>query len=419
MTWNIAEGQSLSPGDLLGEAEADKAVFSIRSAVGGMVESILVPVGESVRMGTPLVRLRTRSVLHRKVITREDPGQPVLTARVQRDAPTSRHEERGLVAIGTIGLSVPVAVEGSLRVTNEELVRRFEGRTADDILRRTGIKSRARLGPHETVLQLGAEAARRALDQEGLTLGNIDALICHTTTPPRVTPSLACLIANELAAGRDLPGMPAWDINAACSGYLYALRVGFDYLQGRPEGRVLVVTAEGLSELVDPADFDTAILFGDAATATVLYGTACGMSAPLRLHRPSLSGKGEDGSALGVPLKGAGTIQMDGKKVFRAAVHAMTGVLRRACAEAGVAVDDLDLVIPHQANGRIIEAVRHQIGFPTGRVVNVVIHHGNTSSSSIPLAISDLPRPWSAGRWGLCAFGGGFTSAGAVVEVIR
>jgi 2-oxoisovalerate dehydrogenase E1 component len=226
---------------------------------------------------------------------------------------------------------------------------------------------------------------------------------------------LACLVWHELAAGQELPGVPAWDVNAACSGYLYALGAGFDFLQAASEARVLIVTAEGLSQLVDPQDFVTSVLFGDAATATVLYGPGCADRIPLRLHRPLLDGKGEDGSALSVPLKGSGFIRMDGKKVFRKAVHAMITVLNRACEQAGVDISDLDLVVPHQANGRIIEAVRERIAFRVGCVVNGVAQHGNTSSSSIPLALSDLPRPWPGRRWGLCAFGGGFTSAAAVV----
>jgi 2-oxoisovalerate dehydrogenase E1 component len=192
------------------------------------------------------------------------------------------------------------------------------------------------------------------------------------------------------------------------------LQAGYDYLQSMPHGRVLVVTAEVLSPLLNRNDFDTAILFGDAATATILYGEAHCDKAKATLKRPELSAKGEDGSALTVPLRHDGFIQMQGRKVFSEAVRSMIASLNRACEHQGIAVDELHLVVPHQANQRIIDAIQHRVNVD---VYSNIRHFGNTSSSSIPLCLSEvLPRINAQDKIGLCAFGGGFTFGASVLH---
>jgi 2-oxoisovalerate dehydrogenase E1 component len=242
----------------------------------------------------------------------------------------------------------------------------------------------------------------------------VDLVICSTTSPTSVTPSMACQILNALGRGKNEPMAQAYDINAACSGYLYALQAGYDYLQSMPHSRVLVTTAEVLSPLLDPADFDTAILFGDATSATVLYGEAHFDKAKARLYRPELSAKGEDGSTLFVPLLHDGYIQMKGKKVFSEAVRLMVASLNRICAREKIRVQDLSMVVPHQANQRIIDAIQHRIGV---QVFSNIRKYGNTSSTSIPLCLTDLlPRMKKGERLGLCAFGGGFTFGASILE---
>jgi 2-oxoisovalerate dehydrogenase E1 component len=207
----------------------------------------------------------------------------------------------------------------------------------------------------------------------------------------------------------------AYDINAACSGYLYALQAGFDFLQSRPEARVLIVTAEVLSPLLDLQDFDTAILFGDACSATILFGEAHLDRARARVCRPELSAKADTQRSLSVPLTGGGHIEMKGRKVFTEAVRAMAGSLTRACRREGIEMPDLRLIVPHQANQRIIDAIQSRIAVP---VFSNIRHYGNTSSTSIPLCLRELLPTLAAGdRIGLCAFGGGFTFGAAIVEV--
>ena len=177
----------------------------------------------------------------------------------------------------------------------------------------------------------------------------------------------------------------------------------------------MVVTTEVLSPLLDPQDFDTAILFGDAASATVLYGEAEVDRAHAKLYRPELSAKSDAGGALSVPLLHDGFIQMQGRKVFSEAVRTMVASLNRACQLQGINVDDLDLIVPHQANQRILDAIQQRI---SPCVFSNIQHHGNTSSSSIPLCLSEiLPTAVSGHRFGLCAFGGGFTFGASILEM--
>ena len=225
---------------------------------------------------------------------------------------------------------------------------------------------------------------------------------------------MACQVLNGLTGGKSDTMLQAFDINAACSGYLYALQSGYDYLQSRPDGRVLVVTAEVLSPLLDLNDFDTAILFGDATSATILYGETHFERSQARLLRPELSAKGEDGSSLSVPFRHSGFIQMKGGKVFTEAVRRMVSSLNRVCDREQLAISDLNLVVPHQANQRIIDAIAHRIGV---NVFSNIRLHGNTSSSSIPLCLADvLPTITTGDRLGLCAFGGGFTFGAGILE---
>ena len=261
---------------------------------------------------------------------------------------------------------------------------------------------------------MAVKACWQVLDQESLRVDDLDLVICSTTSPVSVTPSMACRILHGLTGGQSDTTVQAFDINAACSGYLYALQSGHDYLQSRPDGRVLVVTAEVLSPLLDLDDFNTAIVFGDATSATVLYGESHFERAQASLLRPELSAKGEDGSSLLVPFRNSGFIQMKGGNVFREAVRRMVTSLNSVCQREHLAIEDLDLVIPQQSNQRIIDALQHRVGVD---VYSNIRHHGNTSSSSIPLCLADvMPTVTTGDRLGLCAFGGGFTFGASIVE---
>ena len=317
---------------------------------------------------------------------------------------------------GIAGIAVKT---GSRVVSNAEIAAACPEWTAEDIVKRIGVESRFWIGQGESAVSLAVDAARRLLTSKGLPLTDIDLILVSTGSPQEVTPSMACMILAELSKDLtgDAPLIQAVDINAACSGYLYGLQTAHDFLAVKPDARVLLITTEVLSLVTDPTDAATAPIFGDAATASLIVGTARRHEMKLFIERPVLGAKGEDGTILRVPRNPAARIYMDGPKVFVEAVRNMLVFLERACAQSGVKAPDLDLVIPHQANQRIINAVRQKAKLPDEKVYSAIAEFGNTSSSSIPLCLErlmkDLPP---AQTWGLCAFGGGFTFGGAILR---
>jgi 2-oxoisovalerate dehydrogenase E1 component len=318
-----------------------------------------------------------------------------------------------------VGMSAVCAAEGSLRWANDQIVPLFPDKTAADLFRKTGIESRCRVAAGESAVTLGVDAARRVLRAEGISLSGIGALICSTTTPPSLVPSTACLILNRLATEERLSAyrIRAYDVSAACSGYLYALAAGFDFLQTHPEQSVLIITTEVMSQAIDPRDFGTSILFGDAATATLLHGCESSATIQFRLASPLAFCLAEDGTAVSLPC--GGTLRMRGREVFSEAVRNMGTILEDACFASGIGVSDLAWVVPHQANERITEALRSRLPVASERVYSNIRHRGNTASSSVPLCLAELRARTSPGDLiGLCTFGGGFTLGAAILEAL-
>ena len=296
------------------------------------------------------------------------------------------------------GTAVPDRV-----VTNEELSQTLD--TSDEwIFERTGIRER-RIGG--TASSLGVQAARRALDDAGIEASSIDFVLLATTTPDRLIPATAPTIAAELGLNA-----PALDLNGACSGFMYALRVAAG-LAASGTSRILVIGSENLSRWTDWTDRTMAVLLGDGAGAVVVEATP---------DRGELLGfdLGSDGTLTHLlTCEHGGTIWMDGKEIFRRAVRVMVDSAERAVAQAGLAMSDISLVIPHQANVRIINAACHRLGIDESRAVIVLDRFGNTSSASIPLAV-DAARSDSRLQAGefllLTGFGAGMTWASAVVH---
>ncbi len=415
--WAISQCQQITAGEHLAVVEADKAVADIASPVSGVVSRLLIAPGQTVPVGTPIAEVSIEAKnRRRRQATREESGTPTLRRRVKA---LPANESAGSKANSLVGISLPYAAVGNRIVTNDELVPRFKGKTTDDIVRGTGIRARRWLGDGQSMLSMLMQAVRAAIAGEGLEPHDIDLIVCSTSTPPFATPTTACLVLHELSKLGETLEIPAYDLSAACTGYLYAMASAHDFLRAKPDGTALVLTAEAMSRVVDPTDFDSAILFGDAASATVLYGPQNVERSRAILRRPVLSGKGEDGTVLSVPAAGwGGYLKMNGKKVFAEAVKQMASILKRACTEAGIQPSDLNLVVPHQANARIIEAVRQRAGINVERMVNDIADIGNTSSSTIPVCLADLlAKQPAGGKIGLCAFGAGFTVGAAILEL--
>lgn len=411
----VEPGQDVKAGAVLASVEADKATMEISTPVDGTVEELFLAEGDSVEVGTPLAKIKTDETdLIKKPVTSENPGTPILEKRMTA-APVVK---TAAVKDEAIILSSIATVLGSRRVENDELVKPGDEWDSAAIQKRTGIVTRYWIEGGETVETLAVAAVQKLLKQENLQLADIDALVCSTGTPLAMTPSLACRILKELAPEKGELLMQAHDVNAACSGYLYALQNAFDILRDDPSKKVVVITAEALSPMINHDDPKTSVLFGDAATATLLSCEARDGAVNALLNRPVLSATGVDSKVLYVPNMGSPEhIEMEGLTVFKLAVRKMIDMLTEACDRHGIPVGDLDYIVPHQANERIIEAIRKTIKYPPEKMFNHIRKYANTSSNTIPFALAELmPEQPAGAHIGLTAFGGGFTFGAAVIE---
>lgn len=407
----VKVGDEIKVGDLVAVVEATKAAVDVQSTVDGTVVEVAVQLRQKIPVGAPLVFVEAEA---RPAEQRAPTAERIDSVRLARRAtPLSAPAIASPVAV-PIGVSGITGVTGGRRIANADLRGNWRTRTTTDIVRLTGIESRPWIAPGESVLSLAVEATRRLLTERKLEIGEIDLVIAATVTPDVITPSLACRVADALAPSGHAR-LAAYDINAACSGYLYALTQARDFVAANPRARVLVVTSEVLSPLLDQDDFNTTVLFGDAATASLVTSTETDPAPLFTYARPTISGAPESGELLSVPRLGQGYIRMNGREVFTGAIRDMSDVMMSACAAEGIALDDIDLMVPHQANQRIIDAISSRSGRPAHSIIKNL---GNVSSSTIPLALMDaLPGRKTGERLGLVAFGGGFTYAAAIATV--
>lgn len=299
--------------------------------------------------------------------------------------------------------------------TNDELSLLIE--TSDEwITSRTGIRSR-HISTTETLADLASEAAARALHDANTTAADLDLIICATVCGDTLTPSLACTIQKRLGAT-----CPAFDINAACTGFIYALDVAMGYFERKKAKWILIVAAEAMSKLVDWTDRSTCVLFGDGAGAVVLSPgdgllsikiTASGNEDILRLDNSPGNCPFTESKSVHTYLK------MNGNEVYKFAVSAMCGDLTEVIQTAGLTMEDIDFVLPHQANLRIIETAKTKLNIPKEKYRSNIERFGNTSSASIPILLDELNK---AGEFqpgqilALAAFGGGLTTGACVIK---
>ena len=286
---------------------------------------------------------------------------------------------------------------------------------------RSGIRERHIAADGETTGDLAFHAATRALEAAGLAGSDVELIVLGTTTPDLIFPSTACLLQHRLGAN----GCPAFDVNAACSGFIYALSVADQFIRSGMVKNALVVGAETLSRMVDWTDRGTCVLFGDGAGAVVLQADA--EAGVISTHLHADGGKKDllynpAGVSVGfdTSLPNAGVkVLMAGSDVFKYAVKALDSVVDETLAANGLDKTDLDWLIPHQANLRIIEATAKRLQMPMDRVIVTVDRTGNTSAGSVPLALDEAVRSGRVQRGQLLlleAFGGGFTWGSALIR---
>ena len=414
----VSVGDIVKDGQLLASVEADKASMEISSPASGKIEEIKVNEGDILTVGESLLTISTDQISKSKPVTEENPGVPKITKHRQSFEKSNVEVQRSPSTIDSIYISNITKVFGSKYLSNDEILPKDGGWDSEAIQKRTGIKNRYWINKNENVLTLAVSATKKLLKKEGLNISEIGAIICSTGTPLSMTPSLACRVLNELSPDKGEVLMQAHDVNAACSGYIYALQSAFDFISNAPNKKVIVITAETLSPMINKEDPKTYPLFGDAATATLVSSEVRSGSISVKLNRPVLSATGVDPKVLYVPNLGSNEfIEMEGLTVFKLAVRKMIDMLDQACAYRGISSKNLDFIVPHQANERIIEAIRKTIHCPAEKMFNHIEKYGNTSSNTIPIALEELlPSLESGNLIGLTAFGGGFTFGAAVIE---
>jgi 3-oxoacyl-[acyl-carrier-protein] synthase-3 len=312
-------------------------------------------------------------------------------------------------------------------LTNDDLSKMVD--TSDEwITTRTGIKERHIAADDQATSDLASEAARRAMTAAGITPEEIDLIVVATVTPDMFFPSTACFVQRKIGATNAV----CFDISAACSGFLYALQVARHFLNAGSRTTALVIGAEKLSSLVNWEDRNTCVLFGDGAGAVVIRAVDADTNAPGRVLSTVMGSDGTLSDLLKVPGGGSAlpitpenaasrpnTIHMEGRETFKHAVTRMCQASEQALEMAGLTKADIAMVIPHQANARIITAIADRLGLPEEKTFVNVDKYGNTSAATIPVALDEAHRQGRIKRGDivlLVAFGGGFTWASSVLR---
>jgi 3-oxoacyl-[acyl-carrier-protein] synthase III len=339
--------------------------------------------------------------------------RPILRNRLVCKKP-KRMAQRRSIMLG-LGTATPANI-----VTNAQLSQMVD--TSDEwIVARTGIEQRAIAGPLETTKSIAVDACRHALADAGVAAHDIDLIICATATPDLTFPATATLIQAELG----IPVCIAFDVQAVCSGFVYAMTIADAMLQAGQGTKALVIGAETFSRILDWSDRATCVLFGDGAGAAVLTSVEASQAGDRGLLAHALRADGrqadllyvDSGASLGARI---GKLKMQGQAVFKHAVGNISEAIEACCSKAGVSVDEVDWFVPHQANKRILDGVARRLGLAEEKVIVTVDRHGNTSAASVPLAF-DVARKDGRIKKGdlvlLEAMGGGFTWGASLLRL--
>src|SRR5208283_3072957 len=411
--WRVADGDHFERGQILAQIDSAKSVFDFEAPCSGRVIRIMRTEGESAPLVEPVLEIETSDVAMKDWI-------PPAAGRDEAAAPTAsavlaaaRRERGEGVVINGVGGYLPSRV-----VTNAELVKGFPELTDQYVYEVTGIRQRRWADDDERPSGMAFKASLEAIRNSGLDTRDIDAIIVATTTPDMAIPATAAILQERLS----LPNVPAFDLNAACSGWLYAVATARGMIVSGLAQHVLTVGVEMQSRLLDASDRNAYFLFGDGAGAAIISGGATGH----RIRHVQIGGDSRGihmarREAPGYLLpNGHGAdpwIRLDGHALFRFATESFSSLIRQSVAESGWRPEDTRWVIPHQANGRILKAAAKRSGIPFDRFFMNVENVGNTSSASIPLALTDVQRSLRPDdKLVLCSVGAGLTTAAISVE---
>jgi 3-oxoacyl-[acyl-carrier-protein] synthase-3 len=320
----------------------------------------------------------------------------------------TKHFKAGILGTGSI---LP-----EKRLTNAQLENIVE--TSDEwIIKRTGIRERRIIDDDLPLAKLAAEASRKAILDAGIEPGEIDLIIATTVTPDYLTPSLSCCVQKEIGA----KNAAAFDLNAACTGFIYALKVGEQFIKNGTYNNILIISAEALSRVTDFTDRKTCVLFGDGAGAVVL-GRAPDDTG---IESSVLGASGEQGSVLTIPCFYSSdedkekrhegkkqVVWMDGSEVFVFASRIMVEAANRVIKDSNLTIDEIKYIVPHQANMRILQNASKKLGLPMDRIYTNLEYTGNISSASVPVCLDEAARKnilHKGDKIVLVAFGGGLT----------
>jgi 3-oxoacyl-[acyl-carrier-protein] synthase-3 len=322
--------------------------------------------------------------------------------------------------IAGVGYSVPETV-----ITNDDLTKLYD--TSDEwIYTRTGIKERRLVSGNEDAISLGTDAAKHAIEKSGIKLEDIDMIISASSAPPHLYPAIGCCIQAALGIPNNIP---AFDITAACSGLIYALSIAKGFIGSGMYKTILIVATDNNSRLLDWSDRSASILFGDGAGAMVVTEAEDGIDDIISID---IRANGSIGDLIKLPLMGKNCplvepndidpqfITMNGKEVYKFVAKVLPQYVEEMLAKANMSADDIDYLIPHQANLRIIQAVQERLGYSDEKVVTNIKYYGNTSAASIPLAMVEGVEKGNVKLGStaiICGFGAGMTWGGAIVRL--
>lgn len=412
--WAVAEGGRFHKGDVLAQIDSAKSVFDFEAPCDGLVIRLLHLEGETVPLSDAVMEIETSDPAMKDWIPPAASRGDAAAAHAPAPAVVSSVSQDDATVILGVGCYLPPRV-----VTNSELVAGFPEISDQYVYQVTGIRQRHWADGEERPSNMAFKASLEAIRKSGIATKEIDAIIVATTTPDVAMPSTACLLQDRLS----LRSIPAFDLNAACSGWLYAVSMAQGMIRSGMARNVLTVGVDMQSRLLDPSDHNAYFLFGDAAGAAIIASGSAG-------HRIRHVTLGADPQGIRMARRDAPGyfilngddhidpwIRLDGHGMFRAATDSFAALIRDAIFQSGWTPEETRWIVPHQANGRILKAAAKRSGVPFERFFMNIEHVGNTSSASIPVALVEAePKLAPGDKIVLCSVGAGITTAAVSVE---